>query len=176
MHLSGQGFSSTMPTMTLDEAIGVLVEAAEDWRDGARGRALDVVRAACEVLVAGHDGVAVATLAGVERSDAQDKVADFLVEALAEVGVPFFLPGSEAEQTRWLASTSDRLLIGALSPRELAEAVSSAVGNDGCTASGPLVHLALRYFLADEHEFDAWDPDEIDAAVVAEARRLSGHA
>jgi hypothetical protein len=165
-----------MPAMTLDEAIGVLVEAAEDWRDGARDRALDVVHAACEVLVAGHDGMAVATLAGVERADAKDKVADFLVEALAEVGVPFFLPGSDAEQRPWLASMADRLLIGVLSPRELAQAVSSAVGSDGCTASRRLVHLALQYFLADEHDFDAWDPDEIDAAVLAEAQRLSGHA
>jgi hypothetical protein len=157
--------------MMLDEAIANLLEAAEEWRAGAR--AVDVVRAACEVLVAGHDGMAMATLAGVEYPDAKDKVAGLLVEALAEVDVPFFLPGSDAEQVDWLASMADRVVSGALSPRDLASAVWSAIGSDGCAASERLVNLAFQYYLADENDADALDPGTIDAAVVAEAECLS---
>jgi hypothetical protein len=157
--------------MTLDEAIAALLGTAEEWRYGGDPKV--VVRAACEVLVAGHEGMAMATLAGVESVDAKDKVADFLVDALAEVGVPFFLPGSDAEQMVWLASKARLLVQGALSPRELAGSAYSAIGSASCEASQRLVDLAFQYVVADENDVDAWDYAEIDAAVVAEARRLS---
>jgi hypothetical protein len=157
--------------MTLDEPIAALVGAAEEWRYGADAKA--VVRAACEVLAAGHDGMAMATLAGVERADAQDKVADFLVDALAEVGVPFFLQDTDAEQLAWLVTRARLLAQGVLSPRELAESADSAIGNAAGEAGQRLVELAFEYVLADEGDIDAWDPAEIDAAVVTEARYLS---
>ena len=160
--------------MTPDEAIANLLEAADEWRAGAP--AVEVVRAACDVLVAGHDGMAMATLAGVEYAEAKDKVADFVVEALAEVSVPFFLPGSDAEQLAWLTSMADRFLRGTLSPRELAAATWSAIGSDGCAASERLVDLAFEYYLADKNDADAWDPTMIDAEVVAEAQRLTRQA
>jgi hypothetical protein len=160
--------------MMLDEAIAALVEAAEEWRSG--GDAKVVVRAACEVLAAGHDGMAIATLAGVELADADDKVAGFLVDALAEVSVPFFLSGTDAEQVAWLASKARLLVQGALSPRELAESASSAIGNATCEASQRLVDLAFQYVLADGNDVDAWDLAEIDALVVTEARHLSEQA
>jgi hypothetical protein len=50
--------------MTLDDAVAALIENAEEWRSGRDAKqAVDVVRAACDVLVAGHDGPAMATLA-----------------------------------------------------------------------------------------------------------------
>jgi hypothetical protein len=73
--------------MTLDKAIADLVDQAEEWRYG--GAAVNVVLAACEVLVAGHDGIAIATLAGVEFSDADDKVSEYVADALAELGLRF---------------------------------------------------------------------------------------
>lgn len=160
--------------MTLDEAIADLLETAEEWRYGGNAKA--VVHAACEVLASGHDGMAMATLAGVESADADEKVAGFLVDALAEVSVPFFLSGTDAEQATWLAAKACLLVQGVLSPRELAEAADSAIGNAKCEASQRLVDLAFEYVLVDEHDVDAWDLAEIDAAVVAEALRLSEQA
>lgn len=160
--------------MMLDQAIAYLVGAAEEWRYG--GDAKVVVRAACEVLVAGHDGIAVATLAGVELAEADDKVAGFLVDALAEVSVPFFLSGTDAEQVAWLASKARLLVQGVLSPRGLAESASVAIGDAACEASQRIVDLAFQYVLADENDVDAWDLAEIDAAVVTEARHLTERA
>jgi hypothetical protein len=160
--------------MTLDEAVAALIENAEEWRSGRDAeQAVGVVRAACDVLVAGYDGLAMATLAGVEFSDAKDKVPDFVAGALAEVGVPFFLPGSDLEQTVWLTSMAALQVSGALCPRALAAAAGRAIGSEGNEASQRLVDLAFKYVLADQGDPDALAPAAIDAAVISEARRLS---
>lgn len=160
--------------MTLDGAVAALIENAEEWRSGRDAKqAVDVVRAACNVLVAGHDGPAMATLAGVEFSDAKDKVPDFVAGALAEVDVPFFLPGSDPEQTVWLTSMAALQATGALGPRALAAAANRAIGSEGSEASQRLIGLAFEYVLADRGDPDALAPAAIDAAVISETRRLS---
>ncbi|GIF75520.1 hypothetical protein [Asanoa siamensis] len=87
--------------MNRTDALARLHDAAAMWSAGFDGPE-PVVLAACDVLVSGDDGRALSMLAALPLRTLDDRdVEDLLEQALAEVGLPCFVPHSrEAEQAR----------------------------------------------------------------------------
>ncbi|MEV0533217.1 GNAT family N-acetyltransferase [Kitasatospora sp. NPDC050463] len=151
-------------------AVGRLQSRVVLWSAGEL-RARDVVEAACEALVAGLDGPALATLAACPYGEADIAVEDLLPPALDELGLTFRPPGSKGVEAVFLRALAGRLLAGEVTPRELARAAHRCFGHDFEPAE-PLALLDDDYGIlgcTDRSEAD------IDAEVWAEARRLTAH-
>jgi hypothetical protein len=165
--------------MAIDATITAFRDATARWSAGF-GDAAAVVRAACDVLAAGHGGMAMAMLAGVHLRRADEGAPDLLPDALAEVGLPFVPRGDKAGQEYWVATMAEGVLTGALSPRELAAWAHREIGHDGLDAAQRLVTLDDEYddaaFLAEHYGHPAVDASDLDAEVIAEARRLAERA
>ena len=160
--------------MTADDVIDALYDKALLWGLGFVNAA-DVVRAACDVVAAGHGGMAMAMLAGVHLRSADAEAPELMPDALAEVNLPFFPRGSGAGQAAGLAAMAGRVLSGVLKPRELTAWAHGVIGHDGCEVGQPLVSLDDEYDLAYAVADDRGEPvdtNDLDAQVIAEARRL----
>ena len=154
--------------------IAAFRDAAALW-SAEFGDAAAIVRAACDVLAAGHGGMAVAMLAGVHLRRADADAPELLPDALAEVGLPFMPRGSEAGQVYWLSTVAARVLTGAISPRELAAWAHRTIGHDGIDLAQRLVTLDDEYDVEDAmagYNGHPADTSALDAEVIAEARRL----
>lgn len=160
--------------MAIDATIRAFRDTVARWSAGF-GDAAAVVRAACDVLTAGHGGMAMAMLAGVHLRRADEEAPEFLPDALAEVGLPFLPRGDEAGQEYWLAAMARSVLAGSISPRELTAWAHRTFGHGGLETAQCLVML--------DDEYDAYaasqyyrrrqvSPSELDSEVIAEARRL----
>lgn len=79
--------------MKRDEASTALANVAALWSTGYV-RAAEVVRVACDALVAGLKGDGLSMLAGVAYRNADDEVPQVLKAALGELGLDYHVPGS----------------------------------------------------------------------------------
>lgn len=160
--------------MPSDSVLDALYDNALLWSLGFVSAA-DVVRSACDVLVAGQGGMAMAMLAGVHLRWADQEAPELMPDALAEVGLPFFPRGSEAGRAAGLAAMAARVLAGVLKPRELTAWAHGVIGHEGCELGQPLVALDdqyhLAYAVAEDYGHQVNTAD-LDADVIAEARRL----
>jgi hypothetical protein len=77
------------------EALDNARDAAALWSVGYV-RAAELVDAACDLLVTGHDGRTLAMLAGVHTRHADQEVPELLEAALHEIGLAYYPPGSRA--------------------------------------------------------------------------------
>lgn len=139
-----------------------LVESALLWLIG-QGAFEQVVRDACDILVGGWAGSAVAELAGLSihadrwSGDAEQVVHDALIELDRE------LPprGTDAAQAAAVTAMCRTALAHRIIPRELAAWAHRAVGHDGVWMAQALVELDDQYDLCgtryggDSHDLDA---------------------
>lgn len=160
--------------MATDTTITALRDAAEFWSVGLGGAAA-VVRAACDVLAAGHGGTAMAMLAGVHVRRADEEAPEFLPDALAEVGLPY-VPSGSAGVEHLLVIMAKGALTGALLPRELTAWAQYMIERGGLEAGQRLITLDDDYDNArDMLEYYGHSDvsvSELDAEVIAEARRI----
>jgi hypothetical protein len=145
-------------------------DAAALWSVGYLGAA-ELVAAACDLLVAGHESPALAMLAGVHARHADDEVPDLAEAALPEVGLEFHLPGSSAGAEAAVRALARRVLDGLMEPRALTAWAHSAFGHDGLELAERLAELDDTYDCLDVVDLTEHD---VDADVTAEARRLVG--
>lgn len=154
--------------MNREEASAELANTAALWSVGYL-RAADVVRAACDALVAGMDGDALRMLAAVPYRNADEEVPEFLEARLHELALDYRSPRSRNGQAAAVKVLAARVLAGALPPRELAFWAHGTIGHDQLPLAERLVELDDVY---DTVGYDDQPLDEVDADVVAEARRI----
>jgi len=137
------------------------------WYIGARSAA-DIVRTACDLLVAGFDGPALCELAAAPYDLTDSEVPDLLEPALRDIGLPYHVPGSPSARFEALAAVASLTLSHDITPSAL---VVHAYWNSD---EGDEFALPLKQF----HDFYAFgshgdaEGDEIDAKVMAQARRI----
>ncbi|SFD72677.1 hypothetical protein SAMN04487819_102339 [Actinopolyspora alba] len=133
----------------------------------------ELVRVACDALVAGLDSPTLRVLAACTRAEAAERVPALLPVALDELGLVFHPLDSEAG---WVAAArilAQRVLAGELTVREFAWRIHLAHGHE-------LELTELVAGLDDQYTtvgYDVSTPDEawIDAEVIAEARRIAAY-
>ncbi|WP_086662732.1 hypothetical protein [Lentzea kentuckyensis] len=129
-------------------------------------RATEVVLAACDLLVAGAGGEAVARLAAVTRLEADIEVPILLPEVMRELDLPHHDRGTVEAREAGLRAMAVRVLAGELTPRELTKWSHRVFGHEdeGWRLSE----------LDDAYDTYALDSDEeLDAEVLEEARRIT---
>ncbi|MEV1121101.1 hypothetical protein AB0I91_39115 [Actinosynnema sp. NPDC049800] len=135
-----------------------------------QGSAADVVRAACDLLVAGLDGPALCTLAAVSSHHAGEDVPRLLEAALADVGLEHHPKGSAAAGEAVLKAMASRVLSGVLAPRALAEWAHSTFGHETLPSAERLAELD------DAYDLSGYPPgltfEQLDTEITAEARRI----
>jgi len=156
--------------VTPDGALTRMHDASALWSVG-RVTAAELIRTACELLVAGFDGPNLAMLAGVHVRRADEEIGELLEPALDDVGLPHYPRGSRAGQEAAVRILASRVLAGTLAPRDLAAWAHSAVGHDGIDLAERLVELDDSY---DMLEYLGTTEQELHDEVVAQARRIVG--
>jgi len=151
-----------------EDAATELGNAAAMWSVGYLSAA-DVVRAACDGLVAGLDGSALRMLAAVPYRNADDEVPEVLEAAVDELGLAYQPRGSRSGLVAALKALCARVLAGTLTPRELASWAHDAIGHDRLSLAERLVELDDTY---DCVEYSDQAVEETDEVVLAEARRI----
>jgi hypothetical protein len=155
--------------MTPAEAAADLYDAGALWSVGSRRAARDVVRAACDALVAGLESPALGMLAALTAAEADLEVPELLPVVLAELGLPPLPRDGVAGEEAVATALATRLIAGGITPRELTGYAHQLFGHEP----------ALTRRLAElDDEYDIIGSghrtvDEVDAEVLAEARRLA---
>ncbi|GGU74991.1 hypothetical protein [Lentzea flava] len=135
-----------------------------------RRSAADVVRAACDLLVAGVDGPAMSRLAAASVRTADDEVPLLLEDAMTEVGLEHHHLGSDGGLEAGVRAMARLTLAGELSPRELARWAHRWCGHDRLELADGLALLDDVY---DERELAGLTEEDVDEEVLAEVRRIT---
>ncbi|GAB3864247.1 hypothetical protein GCM10029963_74350 [Micromonospora andamanensis] len=151
-----------------NEALLAMGDAVALWSVGDV-TAAEVVRHACDLLVAGYDGPALRMLAAVSLRHADDEMPDVLEAALAELSLPYYERGSRAGQVAALRALAARVVAGTMSPSSLTAWAHSKIGHDRLPLAERLVQLDDVYGCV---EYSDTTDEDVDAEVVAEARRI----
>lgn len=131
--------------------------------------AADIVRTACDLLVADEGGLAVAELAAVPYRHADEEVPRLLAAAMAELGLTCHDRDTPEARLAGLRAMAGLVVAGELPPDELAHWAHVTFGHDGIDEAQGLVWLSDEY----EMRVDVPTTDEdLDAHVHAEIRRL----
>jgi hypothetical protein len=166
--LPSDGLVSQHDGVDGNEALATMRDAAALWSVGYI-IAAEVVRIACDLLVAGQDGPALRMLAAVPFRHADDEVPDVLEAALTDLGLTYYERGSRAGQEAAVRTLAARVLAGTMSPRSLAVWAHSKFGHGRLDLAERLVELDDVY---DTVEYTNMTEQEVDAEVTAEARRI----
>jgi len=151
-----------------DEARDRMRHAAALWSVGDIS-AGELVKAACDLLVAGHDGPALRMLAAVQFRHADQEVPEVLEAALAHLGLPYYPRGSHAVQEAAVRTMATRVLAGTMTPRQLARWAHRKFGH-GTLESAE--RFAERDNVYDCIEYTDMTEQDVDADVISEARRI----
>ncbi|MEO3978423.1 hypothetical protein [Streptomyces sp. CAU 1734] len=146
---------------------------ADLWSAGEI-RPAELVAAACDALVAGLDSPALRTLAACTRGEADYDVPDLLPGALGELGLVFRPAGGAEGREAGARALARRMLAGDPDPRGFAFHMHRTHGH-GLPLTERLAELNDEYDEYGGHGCFPGDrtPAEIDAEVMAEARRLA---
>jgi hypothetical protein len=150
------------------EALSAMRDIVALWYVG-HGTAAQVVYAACDLLAEGFDGPSLCMLAAVSIDQADTDVPDLLEPALHDVGLTYHPKDSLAAQQAGLIAMAAQTLSNRLPPRALAAWAHSAFGHAKLELAEHLAALDDTY---DTLEFTNTAPEDIDAEVMAEARRI----
>lgn len=152
------------------EALTALNDAAALWI-ACTADATDVVDAACTCLVSGLDGPTLRMLAGASSVNAREEVTQWLDDTLTELGLPSHpRHGREVMTENALRAMARKLLNGSITPNDLTSWAHGVIGHDNLPLAENLVHLDDVYDCLD---YTDTTRDDIDADVIAEARRLA---
>ncbi|SFT55822.1 hypothetical protein SAMN04487904_103422 [Actinopolyspora lacussalsi subsp. righensis] len=153
-----------------ETAATVLQEHAVLW-SAREIRAEEFVRSACDALVAGLDSPTLRVLAACTRAEATEAVRELLPTALGELGLVFYPLDSEAATEPAVRLLAGRLLAGKVMPRTFAWRISRVYGSNVDLAL-PFVGLHEAY---DTVVYTEYTVAELDAEVIAEARRIAAY-
>lgn len=155
--------------VTQQEALAKLHDAVALWAVGYQSAA-DVVRAACDALVADADTPSLRMLAAVSIRHADEELRGALPAALTELGLPVCAGNSIEAEAAALKVLAARVLSGTLSPRELAAWAHRVIGHERLPMAEQLVVL--------DDEYDTYElgqaVDTVDAQVIEQARTITG--
>ncbi|MFI1658354.1 hypothetical protein ACH4ZU_26130 [Streptomyces sp. NPDC020472] len=155
--------------MTSTRAAAIaLQDRAALWSMG-EVRAIEVVNAACDALVAGLDTPGLRTLAALTRAEADYDVHDLLPAALDELGLTFYPVADEAGREAAARALARRMLAGELTPREFTVRIHRRYGHE-LPLTERLAELDDEY---DILEYGNRALHQVDAEVTAEARRIA---
>lgn len=118
-----------MRVSSIEAAARDLQDLAVLWSIG-EVRADEVVRGACEALVAGLDSPTLQILAACTRAEAEYDVPDLLPAALDELGLRFYPRDSEGGREAAVRALAHQLPAGKLTPRELAFRIHQRFGHE----------------------------------------------
>jgi hypothetical protein len=147
-----------------------LTEAAVLWSIEEIAPA-DVIRLACDALVAGLDTQALRERAGLSFSATLFEVEDLLVVALEELGIPFYERGGRAGHLAAMRVYAARCISGQIAPRELVEQLLFAEVINHTWLPGNVYFLSELDDPSRSLWFDQWGRED-DRAVVEACRRL----
>nr|WP_243876030.1 hypothetical protein [Streptomyces sp. 846.5] len=153
-----------------EAAATALQDQAALWSMGEI-RAIDVVDAACDALVAGLDTPGLRVLAACTRAEADYDVHELLPPALDELGLVFHPIASDAGQEAAARALARRMLAGDLTLREFTFRIHQRYGHQ-LPLTERLAELDDEY---DTLEYGNRTVDQVDTEVTAEARRLAAH-
>ncbi|MEU4439426.1 MULTISPECIES: hypothetical protein [Micromonospora] len=175
--------TTSLPTdhvsMTREEALANLHDTVAFWSIGS-ATSVDVVRAACDCLVAGVDSPTLRILAGVSpvKGSEDDELRRWLADAFAELSLTYYGEESRKAEEEVLRIMARRLLARKIAPRELTSWVSQFITYAGTPLAGELINLESAYEYVEAanevHMLVSTKPEDLDAEVIAEARRLVG--
>ncbi|MFE2598220.1 hypothetical protein ACFXCZ_17265 [Streptomyces sp. NPDC059396] len=134
-------------------------------------RASDVVNAACDALVAGLDSPGLRILAACTRAEADYDVHELLPAALDGLNLALHPVAGGAGQEAAARALARRMLAGKLTPWEFAFRIHQRYGHE-LPLTERLAELDDEY---DILEYGDRTVDQVNAEVLAEARRLAGH-
>ncbi|WP_174528129.1 hypothetical protein [Micromonospora maritima] len=166
--------------MTGEEALAHLQDTATFWSIGS-ATSVDVVRAACDCLVAGVDSPTLRILAGVSpvKGSEDDELRRWLGDAFAELSLTYYGEASRQAEEVVLRIMARRLLAGTITPRQLTSWVAWFITYAGTPLAGELINLESAYeFVESIHDVrqqTSTRTEDLDAKVIAEARRLVDH-
>ena len=129
--------------------------------------AWDVVLAACDLLLEDVTAPSLAVLAAVSRRDADVEVPIRLREVLPELGLDPLERGTVAAKEAALRAMARRTLAGEVAPRDLAMWAYRKFEHAWIDLATELSNLD------DDYDIGVRSIGEIDADVLAEARRLT---
>lgn len=160
-------------TVARHDSALALFDAAVLWMIGSYGTE-PVIRAACDVLAVGMDGLNLRMLAATsvnERISAWEFNA-LVARAVAETGRT--LPGGDSKdaQAAALRAMARRTLDGQLSCREFARWAHRVIGHEGVGAAQRMVEFDDEYDLGAD-DLVSSSVEDLDVAVMAEARLLA---
>ncbi|MFD0377317.1 hypothetical protein [Streptomyces sp. NPDC127112] len=157
--------------MTSTEAAAIaLQDHAALWSAGEIS-AGEVVDAACDALVAGLDTPGLRMLAACTRAEAGYDVYDLLPPALDELGLILHPVADVAAQEAVARALARRVLSGELKPWEVTFRIHQRYGHE-LPLTQRLAELDELYALLEDGDRAV---DQVNAEVVAEARRLAAH-
>ncbi|SIQ13900.1 hypothetical protein [Micromonospora avicenniae] len=165
--------------MVSKDALARLQDAAILWSVGS-GTAADVIDAACDCLVADADSPTLRILAGISpvKGSESDELRRWLEGALAELSLAYYPEGSREGEEEALRIMARRLLAGTITPRDLTSWAFRFITWDGTPMAAELIGLDNTYEYVDAvhdgHPHTSTATEDLDADVIAEARRLVG--
>ncbi|WP_328420579.1 MULTISPECIES: hypothetical protein [unclassified Micromonospora] len=161
------------------DALARLQGAAVFWSIGS-GSAAQVIEAACDCLTAGMDSPTLRILAGISpvKGNESDELRRWLDVALAEHSLTYHQEGSREGAEEALRIMARRLLAETIAPRDLTSWAYSFITYEGTPRAAELMALDNAYEYVDAvHDGNLCTSTatvDIDADVIAEARRLVG--
>ncbi|MGC5333057.1 hypothetical protein [Micromonospora sp. DT62] len=167
--------------MHSENALTRLQNAAILWSVGS-STAADVIQTACDCLVAGVDSPTLQILAGVSpaRGSENEELRRWLEGALVELSLTYYREGSREGEEDALRIMARRLLAQTVTPRDLSSWAYRFITYDGTPLAADLIALESAYDYVDSvyngHPYTGTTTAELDADVIAEARRLIGDA
>ncbi|MFE0020261.1 hypothetical protein [Amycolatopsis sp. NPDC059021] len=155
--------------MDREEALSRLRDAVASWYVDLGGTA-EIAYAACDVVAAGIDGPAIVALAAVSVRAADVEVPWLLDDALREAGLTPRRKGTPGANEEGLRVVARRTVAGSMTPRECTRWVFGRFGTYTNDLADVLAGLDDYY---DALDFIPETREEVDALVLAEARRLA---
>ncbi|MBO4204658.1 hypothetical protein [Micromonospora echinofusca] len=162
-----------------EEALASLQDAATLWSVGS-ATAADVIEAACDCLTAGTDSPTLRIVAGISprKGSESDELRRWLEDALAELSLTYYREGSKEGEEEALRIMARRLLAGTITPRDLTSWAYRFITWEGTPLADELIALENAYGYVDVvyegHKHTSTTAEDLDADVIAEARRLIG--
>lgn len=127
------------------------------WRSSPKEGTKNLIDAATDLLVLGHDSPALRELAGMSIADSAYEVEPVVHRMLAEIGVETLLDVST--DRAGLEAQLERFLDGAVGLRQLSQWAHSAIGHEGDEKCQPFVLLDDIY---DDWEYAGHDLEYLE--------------
>ncbi|MEV8504537.1 hypothetical protein AB0368_06850 [Actinoplanes sp. NPDC051475] len=156
--------------MERDEVLTRMHNAAALWSVG-HVTAAELVDVACDLLIAGFDGLNLAMLAGVHVRHADEEVPELLEAALTDAGLSYHPRGSHAGQEAAVRVMASRVVTGLMPALDLVAWAHSTIGHDRVALAERLVELDDVY---DTLEYTDMTEQDVNDQILAEARRIVG--